>query len=78
MARAVLLNDLLNGETLEPRLCRNFAAAPSARQTGGVLMAGWTVLLLWAVRRPFERRFVILQTRRNLEYLRQTQSLLGL
>lgn len=29
---------------------------------GGVLMAGWTVLLLWAVRRPIERRFVILLT----------------
>ena len=25
-------------------------------------MAGWTVLLLWAVRRPIERRFVILLT----------------
>ena len=29
---------------------------------GGVLMAGWTVLLLWAVQRPIERRFVILLT----------------
>ena len=29
---------------------------------GGVLMAGWTVLLVWAVRRPIERRFVILLT----------------
>jgi hypothetical protein len=25
-------------------------------------MAGWTVLLLWAVQRPIERRFVILLT----------------
>ena len=25
-------------------------------------MAGWAVLLLWAVRRPIERRFVILLT----------------
>jgi hypothetical protein len=29
---------------------------------GGVLMAGWTVLLFWAVQRPVERRFVILLT----------------
>ena len=29
---------------------------------GGVLMTGWTVLLLWAVRDPIERRFVILLT----------------
>ena len=29
---------------------------------GGILMAGWTALLLWAVRRPIERRFVILLT----------------
>ncbi len=29
---------------------------------GGVLMAGWTILLVWAVRRPIERRFVILLT----------------
>ncbi|MFC1796145.1 hypothetical protein ACFL1V_03515 [Pseudomonadota bacterium] len=29
---------------------------------GGILMAGWTVLLLWAVRRPIERSFVILLT----------------
>lgn len=29
---------------------------------GGVLMTGWTILLLWAVRRPIERRFVILIT----------------
>lgn len=29
---------------------------------GGVLMAGWTVLLVWAVQRPVERRFVILLT----------------
>ena len=26
------------------------------------MMAGWTVLLLWAVQRPIERRFVILLT----------------
>lgn len=29
---------------------------------GGTLMAGWTCLLLWAVRRPIERRAVILLT----------------
>ena len=29
---------------------------------GGVLMTGWTILLLWAVRDPIERRFVILLT----------------
>lgn len=29
---------------------------------GGVLMTGWTFLLLWAVRDPIERRFVILLT----------------
>ena len=29
---------------------------------GGVLMTGWTILLLWAVRDPIERRFVILVT----------------
>jgi hypothetical protein len=29
---------------------------------GGVLMAGWTILLSWAVRDPIERRFVILLT----------------
>ena len=29
---------------------------------GGVLMAGWTILLLWAVRDPIQRRFVILLT----------------
>ena len=34
----------------------------SAMAIGGILMAGWTVLLLWAVRSPVERRFVILLT----------------
>ena len=34
----------------------------SVMAIGGILMAGWTVLLLWAVRRPIERRFVILLT----------------
>jgi len=29
---------------------------------GGSLMAGWTLLLLWAVQKPVERRFVILLT----------------
>ena len=29
---------------------------------GGSLMAGWTLLLLWAVRRPVERRGVIILT----------------
>jgi hypothetical protein len=34
----------------------------SVMTIGGILMAGWTVLLLWAVQRPIERRFVILLT----------------
>lgn len=29
---------------------------------GGILMTGWTFLLLWAVREPIERRTVILLT----------------
>ena len=29
---------------------------------GGILMLGWTFLLLWAVRKPIERRVVILIT----------------
>ena len=29
---------------------------------GGSLMTGWTFLLIWAVRKPIERRFVILLT----------------
>ena len=29
---------------------------------GGTLMTGWTFLLLWAVRKPIERRIVILIT----------------
>ena len=29
---------------------------------GGSLMAGWTLLLIWAVRKPIERRAVILLT----------------
>lgn len=29
---------------------------------GGTLMTGWTLLLLWAVRKPLERRFVSLLT----------------
>ncbi len=29
---------------------------------GGSLMTGWTLLLLWAVREPIDRRFVILLT----------------
>ncbi len=29
---------------------------------GGSLMTGWTFLLLWAVKEPIERRFVILLT----------------
>ena len=29
---------------------------------GGTLMTGWTILLLWAVRKPIERRTVILLT----------------
>ena len=34
----------------------------SVMAIGGILMAGWTVLLVWAVQRPIERRFVILLT----------------
>lgn len=33
-----------------------------AMAIGGILMAGWTILLWWAVRDPIERRFVILLT----------------
>ena len=29
---------------------------------GGILMVGWTLLLLWGVQNPVERRFVILLT----------------
>ncbi len=29
---------------------------------GGSLMTGWTLLLLWAIKKPIERRFVILLT----------------
>ena len=31
-------------------------------RVGGILMTGWTVLLIWAVMKPIERRFVILIT----------------
>ena len=31
-------------------------------RVGGILMTGWTALLIWAVLKPFERRFVILLT----------------
>ena len=34
----------------------------SVMAIGGILMAGWTLLLVWAVQRPVERRFVILLT----------------
>ena len=34
----------------------------SVMAIGGILMAGWTALLIWAVQRPVERRFVILLT----------------
>lgn len=29
---------------------------------GGILMAGWTLLLVWGLQSPVERRFVILLT----------------
>ena len=29
---------------------------------GGILMAGWTLLLIWGMQSPIERRFVILLT----------------
>lgn len=31
-------------------------------RVGGILMTGWTALLIWAVLKPFERRFVSLLT----------------
>ena len=34
----------------------------SVMTIGGILMAGWTALLLWAVQHPIERRFIILLT----------------
>lgn len=34
----------------------------SVMAIGGILMAGWTVLLFWAVQSSIERRFVILLT----------------
>lgn len=43
----------------------NFSPNEDFRMTmaiGGILMTGWTILLLWAVREPIERRFVILLT----------------
>ncbi len=33
-----------------------------AMGVGGTLMTGWAILLLWAVRKPIERRFVIILT----------------
>lgn len=33
-----------------------------AMAVGGVLMTGWAILLIWAVRKPIERRFVALLT----------------
>jgi len=29
---------------------------------GGILMLGWTILLIWTVKKPIERRFIILLT----------------
>ena len=43
----------------------NFDPAFQMKQVmgvGGTLMTGWTFLLIWAVRKPIERRFVILLT----------------
>ena len=43
----------------------DFSPDPQYRRTmavGGILMTGWTVLLIWAVRAPIERRFVALLT----------------
>lgn len=34
----------------------------SIMSIGGLLMLGWTVLLLWGYRRPIERRFLLLLT----------------
>lgn len=44
---------------------------------GGVLMTGWTFLLLWAVRKPIERRVVILITAFPVVFGLFTISLLG-
>jgi hypothetical protein len=29
---------------------------------GGILMTGWTILLLWALKNPIDRRFIIILT----------------
>lgn len=44
---------------------------------GGILMTGWTILLLWAVRRPIDRRFVILLTAYPVVFGMFIVSLLG-
>lgn len=63
-----LVDALAAGELLSPRLLALAAgladppAAPGfryARGTAAALMLGWTGLLLWAARRPMERRGVL-------------------
>lgn len=44
-----------------PDFIANFETKQILR-IAGTLMAGWTILLLWAVRNPIERRVVILLT----------------
>ena len=45
---------------------------------GASLMSGWTFLLLWAVRKPIERRFVILLTAFPVVFGLITVALIGL
>ena len=52
-----VFNTLTGNSELDPSQDSRFIMA-----IGGVLMTGWTILLLWAVREPIERRFVILLT----------------
>lgn len=44
---------------------------------GGSLMTGWTLLLIWAVRKPIERRMVILLTAFPVVFGMFVVSLLG-
>ena len=69
LRRAFLLGAITDGLALVPMLVPFFAALlwgfgePGgaygfAMGYGASLMAGWTVLLAWAYRRPLERRFI--------------------
>jgi hypothetical protein len=66
-----MLDGLVLVPMLVPAVCAamfgipNFQPGPDYRYAtavGAALMAGWTVLLIWADRRPLERRGVILIT----------------